>query len=161
MHRARLVSHGAFNVAVAVLDNRTSEWRGRGGAGGHPGPGPRGGHRGRGTPPPPRAAPPPLPPSPALPRGRTRPPPPPRRPRPFPDRGGGRPLPAPQLRRPLPRAAARAGGPGRVRERTGGVAALAHGRARSAPRPAPRRPEHPRQDPRLLRLRAHHGRRGG
>jgi penicillin-binding protein 1C len=27
MHRARLVSHGAFDVAVAVLDNRTSEWR--------------------------------------------------------------------------------------------------------------------------------------
>jgi penicillin-binding protein 1C len=26
-HRARLVSHGAYNVAVAVLDNRTSEWR--------------------------------------------------------------------------------------------------------------------------------------
>jgi penicillin-binding protein 1C len=26
-HRARLLSHGAYNVAVAVLDNRTSEWR--------------------------------------------------------------------------------------------------------------------------------------
>ncbi|PYQ49407.1 MAG: penicillin-binding protein 1C [Acidobacteria bacterium] len=27
MHRARLLAHGAHNVAVAVLDNRTSEWR--------------------------------------------------------------------------------------------------------------------------------------
>jgi penicillin-binding protein 1C len=27
MHRERLRSHGAYNVAVAVLDNRTSEWR--------------------------------------------------------------------------------------------------------------------------------------
>jgi penicillin-binding protein 1C len=27
MHRARLVRHGAYDVAVAVLDNRTSEWR--------------------------------------------------------------------------------------------------------------------------------------
>jgi penicillin-binding protein 1C len=27
MHRARLLGHGAGNVAVAVLDNRTSEWR--------------------------------------------------------------------------------------------------------------------------------------
>jgi penicillin-binding protein 1C len=26
-HRARLISHGAYNVAVAVLDNRASEWR--------------------------------------------------------------------------------------------------------------------------------------
>jgi penicillin-binding protein 1C len=26
-HRARLLRHGAYNVAVAVLDNRTSEWR--------------------------------------------------------------------------------------------------------------------------------------
>ena len=26
MHRARLLSHGAHNVAVAVLDNRTAEW---------------------------------------------------------------------------------------------------------------------------------------
>ena len=26
-HRARLLGHGAYNVAVAVLDNRTSEWR--------------------------------------------------------------------------------------------------------------------------------------
>ena len=26
-HRARLIRHGAYNVAVAVLDNRTSEWR--------------------------------------------------------------------------------------------------------------------------------------
>jgi len=26
-HRARLIGHGAYNVAVAVLDNRTSEWR--------------------------------------------------------------------------------------------------------------------------------------
>jgi len=26
-HRARLISHGAYDVAVAVLDNRTSEWR--------------------------------------------------------------------------------------------------------------------------------------
>jgi penicillin-binding protein 1C len=26
-HRARLISHGAYNVAVAVLDNRTAEWR--------------------------------------------------------------------------------------------------------------------------------------
>jgi penicillin-binding protein 1C len=27
MHRARLTGHGAHNVAVAVLDNRTAEWR--------------------------------------------------------------------------------------------------------------------------------------
>ena len=27
MHRARLLGHGAHNVAVAVLDNRTAEWR--------------------------------------------------------------------------------------------------------------------------------------
>jgi len=27
MHRARLVSHGAYDVAVAVLDNRAGEWR--------------------------------------------------------------------------------------------------------------------------------------
>jgi penicillin-binding protein 1C len=27
MHRARLLAHGAHNVAVAVLDNRTSQWR--------------------------------------------------------------------------------------------------------------------------------------
>jgi penicillin-binding protein 1C len=27
MHRARLLGHGAHNVAVVVLDNRTSEWR--------------------------------------------------------------------------------------------------------------------------------------
>jgi penicillin-binding protein 1C len=26
-HRGRLIRHGAYNVAVAVLDNRTSEWR--------------------------------------------------------------------------------------------------------------------------------------
>ena len=122
--RPLLEKHGATNVAIVVLDNTTSQWLAWEGSGNY------GGDRGGTDQRPDRAAPARLGAEAVHLRARVRvgrdsgdgaa-----RRAGDFPDRRGRRDLHAAQLRRALPRAAAGAGGAGRLDQRAGGVAGLA------------------------------------
>ena len=160
-HRARLIGHGAHNVAVAVLDNRTSEWRAWEGSGDYLDQDHGGAIDGVITPRQPGSALKPFTYALAFEQGYTPASVLPDLPTHFPDRRRRRPLQPAELRRRLPRALAGAGRPRRIGERARGLAPVPDRSARPPARAAPRRPHHAGQDARLLRLRAHHGRRRG